>query len=237
MTEYKLYLESGPRRRKTMVHVLDLLGCIAQGPTTEAALEATPDAIRAYLRFLRRHREPVKPESKFMTAVATHVTQGVWLGYGDPTTGFAPDFRPLTADDLSLYLQRLTWLRDDLLKMIRDVQRKQMLAEPKSGGRSIYHILEHVAGSECVYLRYLVGKVEGLSDAMRAVTASPDNLPIALSRLWQISKSRLEILTTAERKQWVKHGQVTWTAHRALRRSLEHDWEHWLELSDRLARS
>ncbi|HEX7593106.1 MAG TPA: DinB family protein [Anaerolineae bacterium] len=123
------------------------------------------------------------------------------------------------------------------MEMIRDVPRKQMLAEPKSGGRSIYHILEHVAGSECVYLRYLVGKVDGLSDAMRAVTASPDNLPIALSRLWQISRSRLGILTAAERKQWVKHGQVTWTARRALRRSLEHDWEHWLELSDRLART
>jgi predicted RNase H-like HicB family nuclease/uncharacterized damage-inducible protein DinB len=237
MTEYKLYLESGPRQRKTMVHVLDLLGCIAQGPTTEAALEATPDAIRAYLHFLRRHGEAVKPESKFTTAVAAHVTQGVWLGYGDPTPGFAPDFRPLSADDYSLYLRRLTWLRDDLLEVVRDVPRKQMLAEPKSGGRSIYHILEHAAESECVYLRYLVGKVEGLSDAMRAVTASPDNLPIALSRLWQISKSRLEILTAAERKQWIKHGQVTWTARRALRRSLEHDWEHWLELSDRLART
>ena len=49
--EYALYLESGPRRRKTMVHVLELLGCIAQGPTTEKALAATPEAIRAYLRF------------------------------------------------------------------------------------------------------------------------------------------------------------------------------------------
>lgn len=59
--QYALYLESGPRRRKTMVHVLDLLGCIAQGPTTEAALEATSAAIRAYLRFLQRHGEAVKP--------------------------------------------------------------------------------------------------------------------------------------------------------------------------------
>ncbi len=237
MTEYALYLESGPRRRKTMVHVLDLLGCIAQGPTTEAALEATPDAIRAYLHFLRRHGEAVKPASHFTTAIAAHVTQGVWLGYGDPTPGFAPDFESLNANDLEVYLRRLSWLRGDLLKLIRDVPRQQMLAEPKSGGRSIYHIVEHVAGSECVYLRYLVGKVDGLSDAMRTAKTSPDHLPIALSRLWQISKSRLEILTAAERKQWVKHGQVTWTARRAVRRSLEHDWEHLQELTDRLART
>ena len=45
MTTYALYLESGPRRRKTMVHALDLLGCVAVGPTTEDALAATPDEV------------------------------------------------------------------------------------------------------------------------------------------------------------------------------------------------
>jgi len=234
VTEYALYVESGPRRRTTMVHVLDLLGCIAQGPTTEAALEAAPKAIRTYLRFLRRHGEAVKPDAKFTTVVAAHIMQGVWLGYGDPTGGFAPDFEPLSANDLEIYLRRLAWLRADLLERVRDVPRKQLLAEPKSGGRSIYQIMNHVAASECVYLRYLVGKVEGLADAMRAVEQSPDTLPFALSRLWQISRSRLEVLTAAERKEWVKHGQVTWTARRALRRMLEHDWEHLMELSQRL---
>ena len=58
-TTYALYLESGPQRRKTMVHALDLLGCVAVGPTTDAALAATPAAIRAYLRFLARHGEPL----------------------------------------------------------------------------------------------------------------------------------------------------------------------------------
>ena len=53
MTTYKLYLESGPRKKRTMVHVLDLLGCIAKGSTTEEALDNTPGAIRAYLRFLK----------------------------------------------------------------------------------------------------------------------------------------------------------------------------------------
>ncbi|MSQ11860.1 MAG: hypothetical protein EXR48_04115 [Dehalococcoidia bacterium] len=60
MTEYPLYVESGPRRRKTMVHVLDLLGCMVQEPTTEEALEAAPDAVR----FTRRkcsERVPTSP--------------------------------------------------------------------------------------------------------------------------------------------------------------------------------
>ena len=53
MQTYRLYLESGPKKKKTMVHVLELLGCIAKGPITDEALSSTPGAIRAYLRFLK----------------------------------------------------------------------------------------------------------------------------------------------------------------------------------------
>jgi predicted RNase H-like HicB family nuclease/uncharacterized damage-inducible protein DinB len=229
--ESALYLESGPRRRKTMVHVPDLLGCTAQGPTTEAALEATPEAIRTYLRFLQRHGEAVDPDAGFTTVIAEHITEGGWLGNGDPTPGFTLDFLPLSAGDLAVHLRRLAWLRSDLLALIRDVPQAQLVAEPEGGSRSIYRILEHIAESQCVYLRYLVGRVDGLSEALRALQSDPEGLSAALARLWQLSNARLEILTEAERAQQVPHGQVTWTARRALRRMLEHDWEHLLELS------
>ncbi|MFQ5858734.1 MAG: hypothetical protein ACE5LU_24290 [Anaerolineae bacterium] len=41
-------------------------------------------------------------------------------------------------------------------------------------------------------------------------------------------------MTDEERRQSVPHGQVTWTARRALRRMLEHQWEHLLKVSERL---
>ena len=251
---YALYLESGPRRRKTMVHVLDLLGCTAQGPTTEAALAATPDAIRAYLRFLRRHGEAVESEAGFTeagfteagfteagfteagftTVIAEHVTEGGWLGNGDPTPGFAPDFQPLSAADLTLCLRRLAWLRADVLALIRDLPPAQLVAEPPDGSRSILNIVEHIAESGCVYLRYLVGKVDGLTEALRAVQNDPEAPADALARLWQVTSARLEALTDAERSQHVPHGQVTWTARRVLRRMSEHEWEHWVELTRRV---
>lgn len=59
MQEYTLYLESGPKQRKTMVHALDLLGCVVRGATTQEALAATPAGIRACLRFLQANGEPV----------------------------------------------------------------------------------------------------------------------------------------------------------------------------------
>jgi predicted RNase H-like HicB family nuclease len=96
---YRLYLESGPKHKKTLVYVLDLLGCVVGGPTTEATLEATPDAIRAFLRFLARHGQPVDPAAEFETKVTEHIAEGIFLGNGDPTLVFGPDRLPLTPDD------------------------------------------------------------------------------------------------------------------------------------------
>jgi predicted RNase H-like HicB family nuclease/uncharacterized damage-inducible protein DinB len=234
MKKYSLYIESGPRQRTTMIHVIDLLGCIARGATTEEAIEATPEAIRAYLQFLRQHGEKGKPDAPFTTVVIQHVMEGSWIGYGDPASGFKPDFEPLSAKDLTIYLKRLTWLQSELIEIVRDAPLKQLRAEPKTGGRSIHRILDHVAESHAVYLRYLVGKVDGLSDALKALK-NPADASDALARVWQISNSRLQTLTEKERAQQVPHGQVTWTARRALRRMLEHHWEHLHEARERLA--
>ena len=114
VTTYDLSLESGPRQRKTMTHALDLLGCVATGPTTEAALAATPEAIRAYLRFLRRHGVPVDPEAPFETRVAEHITEGDWLGNGSPYLIFDADLEPLGDAELDTFLRRFGWLRVEL---------------------------------------------------------------------------------------------------------------------------
>src|SRR3989454_12589478 len=98
--------------KTTMVHIFDLLGCIANGPTTDAALEATPGEIREFLRFLKRHGEKVDPEKRFTTKIAAHVIEGSWIGQGDPAPGFAPDFEPLSPKDERTYLRRFQWLRE-----------------------------------------------------------------------------------------------------------------------------
>lgn len=84
MNTCDLYVEFGPKRRKTMVHVPYLLGCIATGATTEETLAGAPEAIRAYLGFLSRHGEDVDPRATFETRIAQHVTEGDWLGNGSP---------------------------------------------------------------------------------------------------------------------------------------------------------
>jgi hypothetical protein len=79
-----------------------------------------------------------------------------------------------------------------------------------------------------------VGKVEGLKEALQAVTPDAQLLPAALSRLWDLSRDRMETLSDLERIQAIAHGQVTWTARRGVRRMLEHHWEHMQEIKNRL---
>jgi len=232
---YALYLESGPKRRKTMVHVLDLTGCVAQGATTDAAMATTPAAIRTYREFLQRHGDAADPEGPVATFVAAHVMEGHWLGNGDPTPGFAPDFELLTAEELEIALRRLGWMRSEVMQLLAQLPQARLAAAPDGPGRSLRGILEHVANADAAYLRYIVGKVDGLSDALRSVDRGPGPIEPALLHLWQLSAARLRALTVSERSQPVSHGEVTWTARRGLRRMLEHQWEHLQEMQDRLA--
>jgi hypothetical protein len=79
-----------------------------------------------------------------------------------------------------------------------------------------------------------VGKIEGLLDATKAVLELPEDLPSVLGALWQVGSARLATMTDDERTRQVPHGQVTWTARRGLRRMLEHQWEHLVEVAARL---
>ena len=84
MSECAKYVQSDPRRRKTMVLVLDLPSCVARGPTTDLPLAATSEAIHRHLRFLERYAEAVCPEDAFTTVVAEHVAGGPWSGNSNP---------------------------------------------------------------------------------------------------------------------------------------------------------
>jgi hypothetical protein len=232
MTEYALYLESGPKMRTTMAHVFGLLGCTASGPTTGEALEAAPEEIRRFLEFLRQHGETVDLRSKITTSVAAHVMEGSWIGYGDPAPGFAPDFGPLTPKERDLHLRRLDWMRADFAELLSRVSTKQLTTKPASG-RALRPIVEHVAGADAAYLRATVGPFAELREATKAVERADVPLVDALRSLWAVSHVRLAAMDEDERTRMVRHGEKIWTARRGMRRMLEHQWEHLREVERR----
>ena len=229
---FDVCLETGPRHRKTMAHAVTFPGATAMGPTLDDAIEHLAEAIRVRVEFLRRHGEPF-PEPEPLELVVTEIdTGGGFLGYG--VVSFAADRAAVDADELRRDLRWLDWSRDELVAAAR-AQPGGLAGTPDGKGWSAAEILAHVAGAERGYLRALVEPVEGLGAAATAVERSPEHPWEALALERSIVRERLAALTDDERSQVVQRGRTAQTARRMLRKMLEHEWEHVLELEARLA--
>lgn len=233
MPTYNLYLESGPRRRKTMVHVLDLLGCVAVGPTTDEAIAATPEAIQAYRRFLHRHGEAIDPDAPFDTQIAEHITEGDFIGNGSPYILFAPDWRPLTAEEIDTLPRRVEWTGAELAAWATTRTDAELDAPPPGGGRPAREILRHVLAARGSYLAAALGGAPGFGPIATAFERGE----IAVAAAFDESTARVAAIvsaTTPEQRTTARQlPSGPKTLRQALRRILEHDWEHLAELSRR----
>ncbi|MDP9180457.1 MAG: DinB family protein [Chloroflexota bacterium] len=233
MTEYALYLESGPKRRKTMVHVFDLLGCVAVGPTTEAALHATPDAIRTYLRFLKRHGEPVDPKAPLKTRVAEHIAEiAIFIGQGSPYITFDPDLQPVSECEIETFLARFHWMREELAAWVETQSGKQLDARPQEGGRPARGVLLHVM-SVGGYLSAALAGAPGFGTVQGKAERGEISLAEGLRTVAALAAERVRGATPEQRRAVLQRPKDVRTLRKALRRTLEHDWEHLTELSRR----
>jgi len=229
MKTYDLYLDSGPMKKKTFVHMPALLGCVARGDTTDEAIDRSPDAIRAFLAFLARAGERVDPDAPFRVRIAEHVTDAAWPAMG---SGFLPtDAAPLTPSQGDALVHRLAAIHAGLRRLTADFKPKQLDAAPPTG-RPIRRILQHV----CVEGAYLRG-IAGSSRLMREVEEGHIDAHDALDRLFALEQQRLRAMSKEERAEVIMRGQTPWSARSAVRRMLEHAWEHYVEIAERLKRS
>ncbi len=231
MASYALYLECGPQHKKTLVHALDLLGCVVQRDTTAEAVAAAPEAIRAYLRFLERHGETVARPAEIATRIAGENTDGLFSGQAI----WPPDLKPLAPAALTRYLRWLDWSRANLLALVAGFDEKRLRAKPPEG-RSLREILLHVLDADKAYVYGLVGPLKTMGEPTNAADRGDLDLRIALTEARAAAIDRLKTLTPAERARVRKAGQSTVSAHRMIRRMLEHEWEHRREIAARLGR-
>ena len=229
MPTYALYLESGPQHKTTMAHVLSLPGAISFAPTTDEAVARAPDAIRAYLRYLKRHGEGVDPNEEIRTRVAEHVTEGGFIG----TTFFEPDLAPVRPGEAKRWATWLEWSRADLLRLVSKLDAGQLAAKPTKG-RAIGDILAHVLDADRSYVYSVLGAVKSIGDPTNAALKGALDLRVALRNERRAAVARLRATTSAERRVVKGTGGGTRTMRRAFRRMLEHEWEHRREIAARL---
>jgi predicted RNase H-like HicB family nuclease/uncharacterized damage-inducible protein DinB len=230
--QFDLYLESGPQHRKTWVFIPGLPGCTVRGPSTEAALEAVPAAIRERLDFLRLHGENAPVPESIELVIADHVIERKWLGF--ERQFFASDREPLSEEDVRAQLRWAGWSREDLVAAAR-AQAGPLAVKPATGGRSAAVILAHVAGAEWGYVGSTLGMLPGYGKAIGAIERAEEEPWEALAAERETVLARLTSMSEDERTRALEHdGKAPRTARRMLRRLLEHEWEHTLELRSRL---
>ncbi len=232
MSAYRLFVESGPQKRKTMVHVPELLGCVAVGATTDEAIARTTDAIRAYRGFLRRHGEDVAEIEPIETAVVEHITKGDFIGNGSPYIVFEGDLEPVSAGEIDCYGRRFIGLVEELAAWAASRTPAELDAEPPTG-RTSRQILLHVISSASSYLGPSVGNPPGSSALAARAERGELSLDEALRRFAEAITTRLDATTPAERALVRDNPKGARSLRKSIRRLLEHTWEHLAELSRR----
>jgi uncharacterized damage-inducible protein DinB len=116
---------------------------------------------------------------------------------------------------------------------VSGLSQAQLEEKPKPKGRPVQSILEHILESEYAYMRAF-GKLEGLPGLGSIVKKRPGKLLdwMGYVRLREIE--RLRSLSLQERSEPFIHWKYTRTARKVVRRMLEHQWEHLVELQERL---
>ena len=231
-TTYGLYLDHGPKRRTTMVHVIDLMGCVANGPTTHGVLEATPGAVRGFLTFLAAHGDAVEPDAPFDVRIIEEITEGVWLGQGIAV--FGPDRDPVKPAELDRLVERHGWIREATLAAVADLSASDLDAAPEHG-RPLGGILQHVMGAEGSYLSSGLAANRRLNALSRSAENGEIDVREALAEGAELFAADLRAATPAQRKAVIQRGQSIGSVRRTLRRSLEHGWEHLQEIRTRLS--
>ena len=112
---------------------------------------------------------------------------------------------------------------------------KGLRAKPAKG-RSLRDILLHVLDADKSYVYGLVGPLKTMGDPTNAADRGDLDIRVALKEARAAAIDRLKALTPAERRNVRRAGQSTYSAHRVIRRMLEHEWEHRREIATRLRR-
>jgi hypothetical protein len=142
----------------------------------------------------------------------------------------------MTAEDTARQLRWAAWSREELVAAAK-AQTLPLAIAPPTGGRPAATILSHVAGAEWSYVSSNLGTFKGGSVAVAAIEQAGEEPWAALAAEREMLFARLrqmtpdELATVTERGE----GKPPRSARRMLRRLLEHEWEHVLELCSRLA--
>jgi uncharacterized damage-inducible protein DinB/predicted RNase H-like HicB family nuclease len=238
MAEIPVYLEIADDGT-CMAHAVTLVGCSARAPTQEEALRQLPEAIAAYYAWLRRHGEPAPAAGEPIEIEIAGESRGYGpFDPGDAAALFPPDREPISPEEMEQHFRLMAYSRADLLALVQPLPHDLLDWQPDPGSHSLRQVLRHVGNAEEWYVSRLV-----LPETLPPEWEHDEDLRLIefLEMERRTAVARLRQLTKEERSNvfyptaWTRHPEEPWTAHKVLRRFLEHEQEHTAQVREILA--
>lgn len=234
MPQYPVYLETA-RAGTCLAHVPALPGCVVRAASREEVLRHLPQAIRDYHAWLRRHGERASPDDAIEVEVAGEIIGIGPFEPGDPAALFSPDRGAITPDEMERHFRLMAHSRADLLDLVRDLPEGVLGWQPDSGTFSIRRVLRHIGDAEEWYVSRIV-------DPETLPQEWEDDENLTLFEFLEMERrtvvARLRQLTDEERSgifhptQWASQAGEPWTVRKTLRRLLEHEREHSVQIRE-----
>ncbi|MBA4159373.1 MAG: hypothetical protein H0X65_18155 [Gemmatimonadetes bacterium] len=207
-------LEEGPDGA-TRAHALDLLGCAAEGPSSDAALNAFTDTLSEWLRFLQSVGDPVPPpDAELEITVDEWIRGDAAVAAGESDVCFDADLQRLDEREINDAVRRLGDLRGRLLKGLRSVPDAE-LDTLHSGEWTLRRVLDELARAQWWTLSRL-----GASPLAEVPPRTLARLDTALALVVQ----QFTNLPPEQRGNVVELEGETWTPRKVLRRLLWLEW-------------
>jgi hypothetical protein len=150
---------------------------VAVGPTTDGAIAANPEAIRAYRGFLRHHGEAIDQEAPFDACVADQHHAGGLIGNGTAGILFGPDGEPLDGEEIGVRLRPIEGISGKLREWASTGAAKELDEPPTGRGLPARDVLRHVLAARKATSRRHQEKHSDPGAPLRPLSAERSDLP------------------------------------------------------------
>lgn len=213
-TVFPVGLEQAPDGA-TLAHSLSVPGCVAGGPTPEAALEALVAELTQWLRFLEARGRPVPaPGAELEISVNEWVESGAAVDRGESDACFEDDLRPLSDAEITDALRVLGDLRGVLLAQLRRTPDAE-LDRARPGGWTVRRMADELARAQWWLLTRL---------GRSPMAEVPERLLGRLDTAMALVVQHLTELSPEQRAAALEIDGEVWTPRKVVRRLL---WVEW----------
>ena len=226
---YDVYLDLG-EAGTCMAHVLEILGANVTARNKERAMKKILVEIPRYINWLHKYGERIahSPRDFKIQVVETVSGTDPWNA-GGVNALFSSEKVPPTDSQISIYMNRLKYSRDYLMKIINPLPEEALFHQFNNEPRTIENTLWHIAQVEWWYLTRM-DKEPGIdlcefSDVFEALDSMRNH---SLECLSTIPKEELRRINIPWKFIDDTHRQYKeeWTWHKVFRRFIEHERQH-----------